>query len=200
MRAANGAGLAANQVGETVRVAVIEVEPQPALPVQAAVPLTVIVNPVIEPLGDETSRSTRAACRCPTCAATLRAHVNVRVRYLDRDGRAARRGAAAGSPPAPSSTRSTTSTASCSSTGPTRARLATWEQFERHRRGRPSWSGSPPYARERVGLVSAYWCELAWLGGEEAEPGVAGRDRGRPDRRRRPGPRRRLTAPPGSPG
>ena len=36
MRAANGAGLAANQVGEPLRIAVVEVERQPALPLQAA--------------------------------------------------------------------------------------------------------------------------------------------------------------------
>src|SRR5207247_2360936 len=51
MRAAQGAGLAANQVGEPVRVAVAEVEGvNPRYPYKPAIPLTVIVNPVIEPL------------------------------------------------------------------------------------------------------------------------------------------------------
>ena len=36
MHHANGAGIAANQIGVPLRVATIEVEPQPALPVQAA--------------------------------------------------------------------------------------------------------------------------------------------------------------------
>ena len=44
MRAANGAGLAANQVGETVRVAVVEVRPDnPRYPYKPPVPLTVMV-------------------------------------------------------------------------------------------------------------------------------------------------------------
>src|SRR3954454_14223608 len=54
-RAAHGAGLAANQVGEAVRVAVVEVEPgNPRYPYKPPTPLTVIVNPEIEPLDDET--------------------------------------------------------------------------------------------------------------------------------------------------
>jgi len=53
-RAANGAGLAANQVGETLRIAVAEVEEgNPRYPYKPAFPLTVMVNPVIEPEGDE---------------------------------------------------------------------------------------------------------------------------------------------------
>src|SRR4051795_2393167 len=53
-RAADGAGLAAHQVGEPVRVAIVEVEPgNPRYPYKPPVPLTVIVNPEIEQLDDE---------------------------------------------------------------------------------------------------------------------------------------------------
>ena len=88
MRAANGAGLAANQVGERVRIAVIEVEQgNPRYPYKPPIPLTVIVNPVIEPLDDETVDDQRGL---PVGARPARRrverHVNVRVRYLDRDG------------------------------------------------------------------------------------------------------------------
>ena len=70
MRAANGAGLAANQVAETLRVAVVEVRPgNPRYPYKPPIPLTVIVNPAIEPLDARSHRSTRAACPCRTCAA-----------------------------------------------------------------------------------------------------------------------------------
>ena len=86
-RAANGAGLAANQVGETLRIAIVEVEPgNPRYPYKPPVPLTVVVNPELEPVGDERSTSSRAVCRCPTCAGRCRAAGSVRVRYLDRDG------------------------------------------------------------------------------------------------------------------
>jgi peptide deformylase len=61
MRAANGAGLAANQVGEAVRVAVVEVRPgNPRYPYKPEVPLTVIVNPVIEPVDEEVRRGLTA--------------------------------------------------------------------------------------------------------------------------------------------
>ena len=53
MRDANGAGIAATQIGETVRIAVMEVDDNPRYPYKPRIPLTVAVNPVIEPLDDE---------------------------------------------------------------------------------------------------------------------------------------------------
>src|SRR4051794_20830336 len=53
-RAAHGAGLAAPQVGESLRIAIAEVEPDnPRYPYKPPIPLTVFVNPVIEPLDDD---------------------------------------------------------------------------------------------------------------------------------------------------
>ena len=53
-RIRHGAGIAANQVGEPVRVAIVEVEEgNPRYPYKPPVPLTVIINPTIEALGDE---------------------------------------------------------------------------------------------------------------------------------------------------
>ena len=87
MRAANGAGLAANQVGETVRVAVVEVRPgNPRYPYKPPVPLTVIVNPVIEPLDDEVVQINEGCLSVPNLRGEVPRHVSVRVRYLDRDG------------------------------------------------------------------------------------------------------------------
>ena len=86
-RAANGAGIAANQVGETLRVAVVEVEPgNPRYPYKPPVPLTVIVNPVLEPLGEETAEINEGCLSVPDLRGTVDRHVAVRVRYLDRDG------------------------------------------------------------------------------------------------------------------
>src|SRR5262245_44396883 len=54
-RAANGAGLAAPQVGESLRIAVAENEGvNPRYPYKPPIPLTVLVNPVIERMGAET--------------------------------------------------------------------------------------------------------------------------------------------------
>src|ERR1700749_1067768 len=54
MRDASGAGIAANQVGEPVRVCVIEVDKNPRYPYKPDWPLTVLINPRIEARTDET--------------------------------------------------------------------------------------------------------------------------------------------------
>ncbi|MEQ1703915.1 MAG: peptide deformylase, partial [Ilumatobacteraceae bacterium] len=53
MHAANGAGIAAPQIGVLLRIATIEVNDNPRYPYKPRIPLTVVVNPVIEPLDDE---------------------------------------------------------------------------------------------------------------------------------------------------
>jgi len=87
MRAANGAGLAANQVGETLRVAVVEVRPDnPRYPYKPPVPLTVIVNPVIEPLDDDVEQINEGCLSVPNLRGEVPRHLNIRVRYMDREG------------------------------------------------------------------------------------------------------------------
>jgi peptide deformylase len=87
MRAADGAGLAANQVAEPVRVAVVEVRPgNPRYPYKPPVPLTVIVNPVIEPLDDELAQINEGCLSVPNLRGELTRHVSIRLRYTDRDG------------------------------------------------------------------------------------------------------------------
>ena len=86
-RAANGAGIAANQIGETLRIAIVEVEPgNPRYPYKPAVPLTVIVNPSVEPVGDDTAEVNEGCLSVPGLRGTVDRHMRVRVRYLDRDG------------------------------------------------------------------------------------------------------------------
>jgi peptide deformylase len=87
MRAADGAGLAANQIGETLRVAVVEVRPDnPRYPYKPPVPLTVIVNPVIEPLDDEVVQINEGCLSVPNLRGEVPRHVSIRLRYLDREG------------------------------------------------------------------------------------------------------------------
>jgi len=87
MRAANGAGLAANQVGETLRIAVVEVRPDnPRYPYKPPVPLTVIVNPVIEPLDDEVEQINEGCLSVPNLRGEVPRHMAIQVRYLDREG------------------------------------------------------------------------------------------------------------------
>jgi peptide deformylase len=99
MRDANGAGLAANQVFEPVRVAVIEVARNPRYPYKPDIPLTVVVNPVWEPLDDELFENNEGCLSVPDLRGNVFRHVSIRVRYLDRDGEThdeVRRGLTAG--------------------------------------------------------------------------------------------------------
>jgi peptide deformylase len=86
-RAANGAGLAANQVGDLRRIAVVEVDAgNPRYPYKPPFPLTVLVNPELEPLGDETFEVNEGCLSVPDLRGTLQRHASVRVRFLDRGG------------------------------------------------------------------------------------------------------------------
>jgi peptide deformylase len=53
MRALNGAGLAAPQIGVGLRVVVFGIDHNPRYPDVETVPFTVLVNPVLSPLGRE---------------------------------------------------------------------------------------------------------------------------------------------------
>jgi peptide deformylase len=86
-RAAHGAGIAANQVGEAVRVAIVEVEEgNPRYPYKPRVPLTVMINPVLEPLGGEVVEINEGCLSVPDLRGNLQRQLTVRVRYLDREG------------------------------------------------------------------------------------------------------------------
>jgi peptide deformylase len=88
-RDANGAGIAANQVGETLRIAVAEVQgTNPRYPYKPPIPLTVIVNPEIEFLDDAVVAINEGCLSVPDLRGDVPRHMNVRLRYLDRDGEA----------------------------------------------------------------------------------------------------------------
>jgi peptide deformylase len=88
MRAAGGAGLAANQVGALLRIAVVEVDHNPRYPYKPPIPLTVLVNPEIEPADPETAAINEGCLSVPGLRGEVDRHVRVRVRRLDRDGAA----------------------------------------------------------------------------------------------------------------
>jgi peptide deformylase len=99
-RAANGAGLAAPQVGVPLRIAVIEVAADnPRYPYKPAIELTVIVNPELTPLDDAVFATNEGCLSMPNVRGDLERFENVEARYLDRDGvahRETRRGLTAG--------------------------------------------------------------------------------------------------------
>jgi peptide deformylase len=87
MRAANGAGLAANQIGVPLRVCVVEVRPgNPRYPYKPEIPLTVLINPVVEPLTDETFANYEGCLSVPGLRGVVDRFVEVRVSGLDREG------------------------------------------------------------------------------------------------------------------
>jgi peptide deformylase len=86
MRAAGGAGIAATHLGSLLRIAIAEVEANPRYPYKPRIPLTVMVNPEIEPLDGDTERINEGCLSVPDLRGEVERHVRVRVRRLDRDG------------------------------------------------------------------------------------------------------------------
>jgi peptide deformylase len=86
MRHANGAGIAAPQIGVPLRITTIEVNENPRYPYKPKIPLTIVVNPVIEFLDDEVVDINEGCLSVPNMRGTVSRHVNIRVRWLDRDG------------------------------------------------------------------------------------------------------------------
>ena len=153
-RAANGAGLAANQVGESVRIAIAEVvPPNPRYPYKPAIPLTVLVNPVIEPLDDDVELINEGCLSVPDLRGDVPRHVNVRVRYLDRDGAEhdeVRRGLTAGT--FQHELDHLDGILFLDRADP--RTLTTWEEFDRN--GREAFEARARALVERVGSVTAY--------------------------------------------
>jgi peptide deformylase len=85
-REAGGAGLAAPQVGVSKRIAVVEVDDATRYAYKPLVPLTVLVNPVVEPLGEETLLLNEGCLSVPDLRGDVPRHLRVRVHYFDRNG------------------------------------------------------------------------------------------------------------------
>jgi peptide deformylase len=87
MRAHDGAGLAAIQLGVLERVVVFEVTTNPRYPDAEAVPLTVLVNPAIEFLGDERDLGWEGCLSVPGMRGLVPRHRRLRYRGFDELGR-----------------------------------------------------------------------------------------------------------------
>jgi peptide deformylase len=87
MRDASGAGIAANQVHEAVRVCVIEVKDNPRYPYKPNWPLTILVNPVVEATTDETFTNFEGCLSVPNLRGQVPRYTSVRVRAWDRRGK-----------------------------------------------------------------------------------------------------------------
>jgi peptide deformylase len=86
MRHARGAGLAANQVFEPISVCVLEVNDNPRYPYKPKIPLTILVNPKLEPLSQELFGNYEGCLSVPNLRGVVPRHAELRVRALDRHG------------------------------------------------------------------------------------------------------------------
>ena len=87
MRAQNGAGLAAPQIGVGLRVVIFGVERNPRYPDVDPVPYTEIINPVITPLSDAMEEGWEGCLSVPGLRGVVPRHMRVRYRGLDPKGR-----------------------------------------------------------------------------------------------------------------
>ncbi len=86
MRDANGAGLAANQIHEPVRICAIEIGDNPRYPYKPNWPLTILVNPKLVPTTDDTFLNYEGCLSVPNLRGEVRRFTALRVEALDRNG------------------------------------------------------------------------------------------------------------------
>jgi len=86
MHAADGAGLAAPQIGIGLRVVVFGFERNPRYPEAAAVPETILINPVIEPLDDAIQDGWEGCLSVPGLRGLVPRYERVRYRGFDQKG------------------------------------------------------------------------------------------------------------------
>lgn len=88
MREANGAGLAATQIHEPLRICAIEVGNNPRYPYKPKIPLTILVNPVVTPLVDQTFSNFEGCLSVPNLRGRVMRFLHVRIDAWDRTGKA----------------------------------------------------------------------------------------------------------------
>jgi peptide deformylase len=87
MRDANGAGLAAPQIGVDLQLVIFGFERNVRYPEASPVPPTVLANPVIEPLSDELAEGWEGCLSVPGLRGVVPRHARIRYRGFDAHGR-----------------------------------------------------------------------------------------------------------------
>jgi len=86
MVALNGAGLAAPQIGDSLRVVIFGFEANPRYPDVEPVPTTVLINPVLEPLGEEREDGWEGCLSVPGLRGQVSRYKRLRYRGFDARG------------------------------------------------------------------------------------------------------------------
>jgi peptide deformylase len=86
MRSLNGAGLAAPQIGVSLRVVIFEVTVNPRYPDVAPIPYTVLVNPELTPLDDHQEEGWEGCLSVPGLRGLVPRFTNLRYRGFDLEG------------------------------------------------------------------------------------------------------------------
>jgi len=83
----NGAGLAAPQIGVGLRVVIFGVHANPRYPQAEEVPDTVLINPVLEPLGSELEEGWEGCLSVPGMRGVVPRYKRLRYRGVDENGK-----------------------------------------------------------------------------------------------------------------
>ena len=86
MVALNGAGLAAPQIGVSRRAVIFEVQSNPRYPEAEAVPRTILINPVLEPIGEEMDDGWEGCLSVPGLRGLVSRYKKLRYTGFDEDG------------------------------------------------------------------------------------------------------------------
>ena len=86
MRALDGAGLAAPQIGVSARVVIFELADNPRYPHIAPVPHTVLVNPLLTPIGAEQDEGWEGCLSVPGMRGLVPRYRRLRYRGFDQHG------------------------------------------------------------------------------------------------------------------
>jgi peptide deformylase len=86
MREYNGAGLAATQVHTLKQIAVIEVKANPRYPEAPEIPLTVLINPEVTFLTEETAEEWEGCLSVPDMRGMVPRYTALRLQCYDRSG------------------------------------------------------------------------------------------------------------------
>jgi peptide deformylase len=86
MQAMNGAGIAAPQIGVSLQVVIFGVGSNPRYPDAEQVPYTVLINPVLTPVGDELEEGWEGCLSVPGMRGIVPRHTRLHYRGFDQYG------------------------------------------------------------------------------------------------------------------